>query len=229
MHGFAAVLPPQPAGLPPATAAPPQRGRADGGDEYAWERSYERSWEAVTEDAEGRLVAEPTRRTFATGRSDSELTAVQRGMLRHLFVVIDASRGMEATDLKPNRALATAAALKEFIGELCTCANLCSARLLPPRPTPRAAEFFDQNPISKLGLISTQQGTATKVSELGTNPRRHAERLDAAMAAKGARARGGDMSLATALEMALRTLELIPPYGTREVRWLRVRRGAGRE
>lgn len=98
----------------------------------------------------------------------------------------------------------------------------------PCPATAAAAEFFDQNPISKLGIITTQQGAATKLSELGTNPRRHVERLDAAAAsAGGGRAasaaagggivRGGDMSLQTALEMALRTLELIPPYGTREV------------
>lgn len=87
--------------------------------------------------------------------------------------------------------------------------------MLANASVPPTAEFFDQNPISKLGLISTQQGTATKLSELGNNQRRHTERLDASLAK--AAPRGGDMSLQTALEMALRTLDLIPPYGTREV------------
>jgi hypothetical protein len=35
------------------------------------------------------------------------LRSVQRGMLRHVFLVVDASRAMEATDLKPSRAAVT--------------------------------------------------------------------------------------------------------------------------
>ena len=239
MHGFGPLT----ADAAPRPATVTQAGPRDGGgigsnrgggsntgEEYAWERSYERSWEAVTEDAEGRLVAETSRRTYATGRTDASLAAVQRGMLRHVFVILDASRGMEVNDLKPSRAAVAASILKEFIGRwVHGWAPLCH-HPRPAAPYPAAAtaaEFFDQNPISKLGLITTQQGAATKLSELGTNPRRHVERLDAAAAATGRSAsaaagggivRGGDMSLQTALEMALRTLELIPPYGTREVR-----------
>ena len=71
----------------------------------------------MTEDAEGLLVADTSRRNYATGRADSSLTAVQRGILRHVFIILDASRGMEANDLKPTRAIATMAVLREFISE----------------------------------------------------------------------------------------------------------------
>lgn len=124
MHGFGPLT----ADAAPRPATATQAGPRDGGgassgggggntgEEYAWERSYERSWEAVTEDAEGRLVAETSRRTYSTGRTDASLAAVQRGMLRHVFVILDASRGMEVNDLKPSRAAVAASILREFIG-----------------------------------------------------------------------------------------------------------------
>lgn len=123
-------------------------------------------------------------------RADTALTAVQRGMLRHVFLVLDMSRGMEANDLKPNRAAAAATIAKEFV-----------------------REYFDQNPISQMGVIVMRHGRAEKMSDLSANPRRHADAIDAALAGTN----GGDMSLQAALEAACRTLALIPSYGTREV------------
>ena len=82
MHGFAPI--PKPGvhvGHAPFSSAIPaaaaQSSSSKPAEEYAWERSYERSWETVTEDAEGLLVAEKTRRSYATGRVDATLTAVQ--------------------------------------------------------------------------------------------------------------------------------------------------------
>jgi uncharacterized protein (DUF58 family) len=40
------------------------------------------------------------------------LRSVQRGMLRHVFLVVDASRAMEATDFKPSRAAVALALAK---------------------------------------------------------------------------------------------------------------------
>lgn len=117
------------------------------------------------------------------------LPSVQRGILRHVFIVLDMSRGMEATDLKPSRAAATVALAKEFV-----------------------REFFDQNPISSLGVIVTRDAAAAKASEMSGNPRRHVDAIDAACAATS-----GDMSLQASLELAARNLALLPEYGTREV------------
>lgn len=38
-------------------------------------------------------------------------------------------------------------------------------------------EFFDQNPLSHLGLILLRDGVATRVTELGGNPESHIRRL----------------------------------------------------
>jgi transcription initiation factor TFIIH subunit 2 len=74
-------------------------------------------------------------------------------------------------------------------------------------------EYFDSNPISQLGVIVTRNAVADKVSELSSNPRKHADAIAAAVA-KGT---GGDMTIQGALDIAARTLALMPAYGTKEV------------
>jgi transcription initiation factor TFIIH subunit 2 len=174
-------------------------------EEYAWERTYERTWESIQEDESGLLkmdAAADRRRAAAAaaaaaigggvGAGAGGLSAVQRGMLRNVFLVLDLSAAMSVTDLKPNRAVAVAKAVADFI-----------------------PEYFDQNPISQLGLIVTRNAVAEKLTDLSGNPRRH---LTAATdALKAANAIDGDMSLQNALDIALRTLSLQPAFGTREV------------
>ena len=157
-------------------------------EEYAWEKAYERTWDAIEEDEEtGALITRglDRRRT----RQQPVLTSVQRGMLRHVFLIIDMSRGMDAGDFKPNRAEATVALAKEFV-----------------------REYFDQNPISSMGVIVTRNAVAEKISDMSGNPRRHIDAIDA-----GCRTTGGDMTLQTSLDLAVKFLSLLPTYGTREV------------
>jgi len=138
------------------------------------------------------------------------LAHVQRGMLRHVFLVLDMSTAMEAADLKPTRAVAVLLAAKEFV-----------------------REYFDQNPISALGVIVCRNAVATKVSDLSANPKRQLDALDRAArgdapppvarpAAAGAPAGdavalAGSMTLQTALEVAGQALSLVPTYGSKEV------------
>jgi len=68
---------------------------------------------------------------------------VRRGIIRHLFVVLDLSLSMEEKDLPPSRIELSAQLLEEFI-----------------------MEYFDQNPISQLGVIVTRDGLAEKLTEL---------------------------------------------------------------
>lgn len=110
-------------------------------------------------------------------------------MLRHVFLVLDMSRGMDSADFKPSRREATVALAKEFV-----------------------REYFDQNPISSMGVIVTRNAIAEKLSDMSGNPRRHSEAIDA-----GTRTISGDMTLQTALDIAVKSLMQLPSYGTREV------------
>ena len=72
-------------------------------------------------------------------------------------------------------------------------------------------EFFNQNPLSQLGLVVTRNGIAERVTELSGNPETHIaalkENLDAA----------GDMSIQNSLEQVHASLVQLPMYGSREV------------
>lgn len=72
------------------------------------------------------------------------------GMMRHLYIIVDCSDAMLDQDLKPTRQLCTAKLLEGFIDE-----------------------FFDQNPISQMGLIAMRNKRAEKLTELAGNPKKH--------------------------------------------------------
>lgn len=72
-------------------------------------------------------------------------------------------------------------------------------------------EFFDQNPLSQLGLIVSANRLAYHVTELSGNP------LSQVSSLRECQESGGDFSLQNALDMARHKLAAIPPYGSREV------------
>ena len=68
---------------------------------------------------------------------------VRRGIIRHVVLVVDLSRAMDEKDLAPSRLQCTLSLLDAFL-----------------------AEFFDQNPISQLGIVVTRDAVATRLTEL---------------------------------------------------------------
>ncbi|RUS73552.1 hypothetical protein EGW08_018680 [Elysia chlorotica] len=110
--------------------------------------------------------------------------------MRHLFVVVDASSPMSDQDLKPWRLKATTKLLEYFV-----------------------EEYFDQNPISQLGLLSSQNKRAEKITELGGNPRRHINALQE-LSSKTCQ---GEFSLQNSLDLALSHLRHMPSHASREV------------
>lgn len=74
-------------------------------------------------------------------------------------------------------------------------------------------EFFEQNPISQLGIIGMRDGIAVRVSDMSGNPTEHIERLKALLPQDPQ----GNPSLQNALEMSRAALYHTPSHGTREV------------
>ncbi|NXG10720.1 TF2H2 factor, partial [Sakesphorus luctuosus] len=110
-----------------------------------WEGGYERTWEILKEDESGSLKATIDDILFKAKRKRlyEHHGQVRLGMMRHLYVVVDGSRTMEDQDLKPNRLTCTLKLLEYFV-----------------------EEYFDQNPISQIGLIVTKSKRAEKMTEL---------------------------------------------------------------
>lgn len=74
-------------------------------------------------------------------------------------------------------------------------------------------EFFEQNPISQLGIIGMRDGIAIRVSDMSGNPTSHLAAIQQIRKEEPK----GNPSLENALEMARAALFHTPSHGTREV------------
>ncbi|KAI2641964.1 Ssl1-like-domain-containing protein [Xylaria nigripes] len=168
----------------------PKKGGRKGG-KAAWE-DIQRSWDAVVEGADGTLtgaidgLAEAQKRA----RLLKDTTPLQRGIIRHLVLVLDMSFAMLEKDLLPSRHELSMAYASEFV-----------------------REYFEQNPISQLAIIGMRDGIAVRISDMSGNPADHLEKLQSRVKEEPK----GNPSLQNALEMCRGALFHTPSHGTREV------------
>lgn len=157
-----------------------------------WEGGYERTWEVLKEDESGSLKATVEEILFQAKRKRvfESHGQVRLGMMRHMYVVIDCSRTMEDHDLKPNRLTATLKLMELFV-----------------------EEYFDQNPISQVGIITTKNKRAEKLTDLAGNPKKHTSALKKAVDTVCV----GEPSLYNSLSLAMQTLKHMPGHTSREV------------
>jgi transcription initiation factor TFIIH subunit 2 len=91
------------------------------------------------------------------------------------MLVLDLSQSMSEKDLRPTRYLLTLRYAQEFV-----------------------VEFFEQNPISQLGVLGMRDGLAVRVSGMSGNPIDHMSAIEALQTQDPK----GLPSLQNALEMA---------------------------
>ncbi|KAK7755915.1 hypothetical protein SLS62_002202 [Diatrype stigma] len=161
------------------------------GGKAAWE-DIQRSWDAVVEGADGSLAGavEGLAEAEKRARLLRDTTPLQRGIIRHLVLVLDMSFAMLEKDLLPSRYELAIAYARDFV-----------------------REFFEQNPISQLAIVGMRDGIAVRVSDMGGNPADHLERLQTWAGQEPQ----GNPSLQNALEMCRGALFHTPSHGTREV------------
>ncbi|GAB7366095.1 hypothetical protein MBLNU230_g7658t2 [Neophaeotheca triangularis] len=164
---------------------PQQRGQAK------WEAAASRTWE-LQEAADGSIegVLGGMEEANKRKRLLKDTTPLQRGIIRHTILIIDLSTAMLEKDLRPTRHLLTITNTVAFI-----------------------REFFEQNPISQLGILGMREGLATRVSDMSGNPTTHIEAVRELRQTEPK----GNPSLQNALEMARAALYHTPSHGTREV------------
>lgn len=164
----------------------------------AWERE-ERTWEGLRE-VDGRLVGpdilerqrkERGRKYRASSSSSSAGARIRRGVIRYLYIAVDLSRATSATDLRPSRLLLLSAVVRRFI-----------------------RVFFDENPLSHVGLLALRDMGVETLTELSGSPEVHIAALATAVRAGCS----GEASLQNCLECALPGLvQGSPPYGCKEL------------
>jgi transcription initiation factor TFIIH subunit 2 len=119
----------------------------------AWE-DVQRSWEHVVETEDGAITIEALIEAEKRRRVMRDTTPLQRGIIRHLMLVLDMSFAMAEKDLLPNRYILTLNYAVDFV-----------------------REYFEQNPISQLGIVGMRDGIAVRISDMSGNPAEHIERL----------------------------------------------------
>ncbi|KAI2631994.1 TFIIH basal transcription factor complex, subunit SSL1 [Hypoxylon sp. NC1633] len=161
------------------------------GAKAAWE-DIQRSWDAVVEDADGTITGAIEGRAEAEKRARTlkDTTPLQRGIIRHLVLVLDMSFAMLEKDMLPSRYELSMAYASQFV-----------------------REYFEQNPISQLAIIGMRDGIAVRISDMSGNPADHFEKLQAWVKQDPQ----GNPSLQNALEMCRGALFHTPSHGTREV------------
>ncbi|KAF2755362.1 TFIIH basal transcription factor complex, subunit SSL1 [Pseudovirgaria hyperparasitica] len=169
------------------------------GREMAWEREIRTDFRVregqdglIKGHVEGLVEARKRKRL----RQDTE--PFQRGIIRHVALVLDLSEAMLEKDMRPNRYLVTLKYTQEYI-----------------------REFFEQNPISQMLILAMYDGICIKISDLSGNPSTHISALIALRNPRNprevAKEPKGSPSLQNALEHARASLHHTPSHGTREV------------
>ncbi|EGD78674.1 hypothetical protein PTSG_01653 [Salpingoeca rosetta] len=163
------------------------------------EAGVEYVWDEVREGEDGTLcIDEITAQTHTRVRKRHalapQLGPCKRGMIRHVYLVVDLSQDMDDDDLKPNRLTCTVHNLIDFVHS-----------------------FFHENPISDMGVIVMREGVARVICELNGNKDVLVEHLSALLHPKTPLFPAGEASLQNALAVARRSLRSIPSHATREV------------
>ncbi|KAL6233897.1 hypothetical protein BDW75DRAFT_180493 [Aspergillus navahoensis] len=171
-----------------AVGQAPKRRKQKGGAEF----ELARTWETLVEGADGTISSIVGGLLEASKRKRllKDTTPLQRGIIRHIILVLDLSQSMMEKDLRPTRYLLTLRYAQEFV-----------------------REFFEQNPISQIGVIGMRDGLALRISDMSGNPTEHISAI------RGLRSQDpkGLPSLQNGLEMARGALFHTPSHGTREI------------
>ncbi|KAI0137362.1 Ssl1-like-domain-containing protein [Xylariales sp. AK1849] len=155
----------------------------------SWENVH-RTWDAVTEGEDGTLQGLESAEAKKRARLMKDTTPLQRGIIRHLVLVLDLSFAMLEKDMLPSRHELSMAYARDFV-----------------------REYFEQNPISQLAIVGMRDGIAVRISDMSGNPADHLEKLGEWVKQEPQ----GSPSLQNALEMCRGALFHTPSHGTREV------------
>jgi transcription initiation factor TFIIH subunit 2 len=192
----------------PAKRKTQQKEKARQPQAPAWQRrersatpEQEYNLDDVVEDLEDGTVvrsAQEIEEERKRKRLRKDTKPFQRGIIRHVALVLDLSETMGEKDMRPTRYLAMIKYTQEYV-----------------------REFFEQNPISQMSVLGMHDGVCIRVSELSGNPQDHISAIQGLRHPRNPqdipKEPKGSPSLQNALELARATLYHTPKHGTREV------------
>lgn len=163
---------------------------------YTWEAGYADGLNIreVLEEDEGGSIEKSIAKLVAQARKKQRTlekpSKIRLGIMRYVYVAVDCSRTMTSKVMPPSRFFVTMKILNTFL-----------------------EKFFEQNPISQMGLILVKDKKAERFVSLTGNTRVLKENL----ASLNEAICSGDFSLQNALQLALTNLKSLPGHVSREV------------
>ncbi|KAF1742786.1 hypothetical protein MXB_1938, partial [Myxobolus squamalis] len=161
-------------------------------NEYRWMNTYERTWEAIKEDESGSILQTVNKIASFNRRKSKISKNIQRSacmsVMRHLILIIDASEAMGQYDYHPNRLKVIVKILETFL-----------------------KKFFDQNPISQIGVIVTYESDCKIFCDLTNDEQRLTESLNKIIISNGL------PSIQNSIETSMCMFADVPPSSSREV------------
>ncbi len=170
---------------------------------HAWEGAIDKTWDNLEEDSTGRLRVSTLEATRARkhrldeqyeGTKEASGAVVEKGLIRSMILVVDKSVAMvddengRKSPLNPYGYMAVRDQLEQFI-----------------------KLYFDQNPVSQMGVVVAHAGKAERVSDLSSNQDKQI------MSLVKSEGEGGPFSLLNSLMVAGQKLIAASTHGTREV------------
>lgn len=199
---------------------------------YVWEKRYLGDWDLLehpeltaTEAMQQLQLLEQRRKRERLVRGQIT-SVVRRGIIRFMYLVIDLSQNAQElqtigarSDIIPSSGLVDGSGAHGVtISETSTAqssegvfGSQSRQAIVLKKTMEFVREYFDQNPLSQLGIIVTRNGFAEKICDL-TGKTRNLE-----TALRDRFHSDGLPSLQNALELAISSLSFIPSYGFKEV------------
>ncbi|KAF0991507.1 hypothetical protein HZS_5034 [Henneguya salminicola] len=159
---------------------------------YRWMSTYERTWETIKEDDSGSILSS-IKNIESYNKRQSQISKIKphasfMSVMRQLILIIDISETIMAYDYHPNRLEVIIKLLENFLNN-----------------------FFDQNPISQIGIIVTSNSKANIICDLTSDD----HKLKTAL--KNISSAGGFPSIQNSIEIGVRVLEGVPSSSSREI------------
>ncbi|KAI3385563.1 hypothetical protein SNEBB_008543 [Seison nebaliae] len=124
---------------------------------YSWEEEYRYSWNQIQEDEKGcldeyirnfELLTESNRLENERARMKFKSKTSRKNLMRHLVIVVDASECENDTDIWPTRFHVIRRQVVRFV-----------------------RQFFDENPLSHIGIIIGRNEEAERIVKFGATPK----------------------------------------------------------
>ncbi|KAI1728965.1 ssl1-like domain-containing protein [Ditylenchus destructor] len=163
---------------------------------YKWEKAYADGLNisTVLEEDESGSIEDSIRKIILEAKRKRRIvekpSKVRLGIMRYVYVLVDCSTAMLGQSLYPSRIQVTAARLGSFLDK-----------------------FFEQNPLSQLGLIACKDKRAERLHGFTSTPRVVKESLTRFKDAFCT----GEFSLNSGLQLAMQSFQGLPGHSSKEI------------